>query len=508
MVSPSESAQPGLTDGRAAPRTWSQCDTAAERLQALAGLVRAEVEGRVQSAETTLGHGTDFSRSVMRARFLFEALTREFSSVGILGVDRGGQFNQRQAEVMSAGTNPVKSLIGEAILNLEMGCRAGLVVASTIRTSATGREPKEQRRAELQALRHRRELEAFVDSEIGAFLETSDFARLAREHSSGRGGYDIIDKILTNRPSGPTLLGCLLDEAFLGAPAARAHQERIVDLREMLDLWFKRTPSDQPFTLVSVGCGPAKEIVTWIGSKAEAERLNLRPCEDTWSVPGAVDRLDIHLVDRDLGALALAQNRIGRALDARRSGPDSGASVDQRIIDVDAHVIKHYKEGGTRRGADSLPARGSILGTFRECAGLVDYLDDEATRLLLAANLYHAQPGALIVFTVVAPSDPFQAAREVLLKWPLIHRDRAALVQLGSKLKAWCEGLHESMKFMDKPVPHFAGTFRDDISEMQQLLAALRNDSFKPGSFCVVNGYKVAPGAEGVNQYLVVRANA
>lgn len=91
-----------------------------------------------------------------------------------------------------------------------------------------------------------------------ALLRTSD---LAREGIEGSGSYRFADHVYRGRPSGRYGVGTLLDALLLRLRPARSMRRRLHHARAGILDAAMRHPAGEPFRVLSVPCGIARELV-------------------------------------------------------------------------------------------------------------------------------------------------------------------------------------------------------------------------------------------------------
>ncbi|HSJ04964.1 MAG TPA: hypothetical protein VK956_20995, partial [Verrucomicrobium sp.] len=65
------------------------------------------------------------------------------------------------------------------------------------------------------------------------------------------------------------------------------------------------------------------------------------------------------------------------------------------------------------------------------CAGLFDYLSDRVCKRLLEIFWHMAAPGAVIVASNFAPSNPIKGFMDYVLDWRLLYREEATVRALA-----------------------------------------------------------------------------
>lgn len=215
------------------------------------------------------------------------------------------------------------------------------------------------------------------------------------------GDFLSIDWIYGNQPEGAGRLGTVIDRFLLNMPAARAVRNR----RGLLVEEIKKTveaAGASPTRILSLACGPAREIFDAFDALAD---------------PG---RLEATCLDIDLQALAF----VASIRDQRRL--KDNIRLEQRNL---AHLVLG------RQHLDVAPMH------LVYSIGLIDYFKDDFVVKLL--NFIHERltPGGRVVLGNFHPANPSKAFMDHVLEWRLIHRDEADMNRLfkSSKFGSACE---------------------------------------------------------------------
>ena len=177
----------------------------------------------------------------------------------------------------------------------------------------------------------------------------------------------------------------------------------------------RRRAEGQPLRALSLGCGPAREVVEYLAESGEP------PAGIHWT-----------LIDQEEKALSVAYHDVLRG-------------IDQRHADCTAQCLYLSFEQLIR---DPLAVRGEPQD-FIYCVGLFDYLNTRRAQALLTSLYEQLNPGGLLaVGNALGPNMHYWLA-ELVLDWTLIYRDRdelrrlaAPVVGLGAELEIQREGSH------------------------------------------------------------------
>ena len=180
----------------------------------------------------------------------------------------------------------------------------------------------------------------------------------------------------------------------------------------------RRRAEDMPLRAMSLGCGPAREVVEYL---AEGDSP---PEHIHWT-----------LIDQEEKALSVAYHDVLRGIDARQS-----SCTTQCLYLSFEQLIR-----------DPLAVRGEPQD-FIYCVGLFDYLNLRRAQALLETLYERLAPGGLLaVGNALGPNMHYWLA-ELVLDWTLIYRDRDELRRLASSLTgagAELEILRESSEAYD-----------------------------------------------------------
>lgn len=163
-------------------------------------------------------------------------------------------------------------------------------------------------------------------------------------------------------------------------------------------VYAQRRALGLPTRVMSLGCGPAREVVEFLAECGEP------PVDMHWT-----------LIDQEEKALSMAYQDVLRAIarrEARCSAQCLYLSFEQLLRDAQA-----------------------IAGEPQDliyCVGMFDYLSERRAQALLAALYGRLAPGgALTIGNARAPNDHSWLA-EFVLDWTLLYRDEAALRRLAA----------------------------------------------------------------------------
>lgn len=183
----------------------------------------------------------------------------------------------------------------------------------------------------------------------------------------------------------PDPLGRAFDRYFLGQGAPQAVLARTEQTAAALAAECLRRPPG-PLHVVSVGSGPGLDVAAALAMLPQRRRAAVR----------------VALLDIDPGALEFARGHVEPLL--------PGESLRCERVNL-SRLPKTAR-------------RGQLLGApdFLVCAGLFDYLDDDAATAMLTCFWEHLAPGGLLLVGNFAPHNPTRAYMEWIGNWYLLYR--------------------------------------------------------------------------------------
>jgi extracellular factor (EF) 3-hydroxypalmitic acid methyl ester biosynthesis protein len=407
-----------------------------------------------------------FLHAVDNMRWFLSLLSYYFEAEGIQRVPESGFGPNRhhclsdvQEAIVAESNNPIFSKLTALWSDFEIA--AAQIPSTLLRADGT---PSELDPAKVFARNAQRQLYNYLDQ--------SPFAYSARQPPSGQPGDTLVIRmILGESITAETLLGCILDRFHLATPVAEAHRNRIEIISDWLDHTLSRTTSGklEQVRIVSLGCGPAREVPAFI------ERNRSNP---------ALRKIEFTLQDFSPSALKIAEEGISQACRVRDPRPDFHFSKTNAF-----RLAVQYN-------SEHLPELEDPPFTLVYCAGLYDYLDDEVAAAVTAALFHRLAPGELMLITNVSSNNPNRYAQELLLNWPIIYRDRGGMIEMGDRL-----GQFSRTVIRRKPNEfRFFGRLRDDLLDAHEFI---RNpEVLAPGEFCVTSDLT------GVNLFLWIRSDA
>lgn len=272
---------------------------------------------------------------------------------------------------------------------------------------------------ELQVEASRAALECLADREVllaakeytealvtPLILESPIGSRAYSKPLGYAGDYQTMLYYYNNAFEGETAFGRFVHKFFVGeyplGVGVRTRKELIVDVMEREhNRVIARSGPDTSFRVVSLGCGPAREVCDFIARRRE------------W--PGSIVWT---LIDQEEEALSIAY---------RESRREIGRWSSRGHLNLlNLSFVQLLSEG--------IPLQSPGTQDFVFSAGLFDYLRESRAQTLLRA-LYDllAEDGIIAVGNAVAPNDYFWAT-EFLVDWTLLYRTREEMLHLADLL--------------------------------------------------------------------------
>jgi extracellular factor (EF) 3-hydroxypalmitic acid methyl ester biosynthesis protein len=212
------------------------------------------------------------------------------------------------------------------------------------------------------------------------------------------GDYEMVNMIVRDPAEGSSLFSKTINLWMLSQAPAVAHRNRIQYLTGILAQETRRvTAEGRPARIFNLGCGPAREIQTFLA-------------DDELS-----DRALFTLLDFNDETL----QHTGKVL--RDLVDQMGRKTGLEMLKKSVHQV--LKE-------ESKPRPFHERYDVVYCAGVFDYMSDRICKRLMNIFYEMLEPGGLLCATNVDVTNPWQKSLEFLLEWHLIHRDSAQLRSL------------------------------------------------------------------------------
>jgi CRP-like cAMP-binding protein/SAM-dependent methyltransferase len=240
----------------------------------------------------------------------------------------------------------------------------------------------------------REQLGALLQTELLPFvLMTSTAERFYSKPRGYAGDYFTIERIYQNQPSGAGRLGAVFDRLFLEAPASVAVRNR----RPLIVEEIKKTLAQKrtgPARVLSLACGPAREITDVYASLTEKTKLVAT------------------LLDIDLQALAFVADWRDKA------------GLKTKIQLLNANLIQL----ALGRASLDIPPQDLVYSI-----GLIDYFDERLVIKMLDFIYKVLAPGGRVILGNFHIRNPSRAIMDFLLEWHLVHRTEEDMDRLFEK---------------------------------------------------------------------------
>lgn len=236
---------------------------------------------------------------------------------------------------------------------------------------------------------------------VWSFILASEFMRRTNLKPRGYAGDSVMMRLLYERDyRGPTIFSKMMHMHPVEEPAAQAVRNRRVFLANVLSEARAKHPVSAPLRVLSVACGPAREIRDVLESPEDAERY------------------DFTLLDQDPDALAEAKEEVGHA--EKRIG------TMPQVRFVLQSVRTMLQHAPLRREGERFDLVYSM--------GLFDYLNEPVARSVLRELFALLAPGGQLVVGNFHPRNQSRIYMEYWADWVLIYREEEELLGLADGL--------------------------------------------------------------------------
>lgn len=309
--------------------------------------------------------------------------------VEVLGVQFRGFLEQVRARLAPASANDVDDLLTVKELEPYLGPPFHRFIRHL--NDVTWRIPAERVPAVRRRLKEQLE-ELLMPAPI--------FRQSLRKPLGYAGDYLTMSIAYGDHYQGETAYAKYLNRMFCDLSVSRAAISRVDYLRRWID-WAVHDSAGPSTRILSVACGPAREVRDHLASAAVGKELV------------------VSLLDQDPRALAFAQAELA---------PLTGRGRRVRVAPVNA-AVKHLVRD---------PARFAGLAGQHliYAAGLFDSLPDHAATSLLRALFALLAPGGSVVVGNLSPRCDSRGFLENLVDWHMIYRTDDELLGLAYGLPA------------------------------------------------------------------------
>lgn len=228
----------------------------------------------------------------------------------------------------------------------------------------------------------------YFRQQLWPFIERAPFMQRTNLKPRGYAGDAVMMQMIYDDAwEGATSFGKVLHKHPVEHPGAQAVRNRRLLVPRRLAEAVAGSPAD-PFRVLSVACGPARELEEILGSADACRRLSLT------------------LLDQDADALAAAQDTVARVSQER------GAPVQARTVSDSVRTLLKERD---------LPAR---LGRyhFLYSMGMFDYLTPPVAKAVLARLYELLEPGGVAIIGNYHVENRSRYYMAYWLDWNLYYR--------------------------------------------------------------------------------------
>jgi len=237
---------------------------------------------------------------------------------------------------------------------------------------------------------------------LGYFHDAPFIKRAFNKPLGYPGDYETMNMIYDNKHAGATLWQKAVNHLFWTLPTNQAVRNRSHYLFEKIRQVVTENPT-HPINIMSLGCGPCKEIQLAMMDTADPLSRSNEVC--------------FYLVDQDPHALNFIHDKLGE-LNIKRRGK----------VGLNTHRISVSDFIKNPENREKFPPQDLIY-----VAGLFDYLTDEVAELLIGILYFMLKPGGHLIIGNFSPFNPYRLAQEFALDWFLTYRDEKGLKKLVPK---------------------------------------------------------------------------
>lgn len=224
------------------------------------------------------------------------------------------------------------------------------------------------------------------------------------------GDFGVMNRMLDDPFEGASLFAKLINAWVIRSAAGDAYRHRVTHLVGVLRREVSRVVAEcgGPARVLSLGCGAARETQHFVRHDALSEHAQFT------------------LMDFNPDTVQHAQSRIELAMQ------EAHRKVSVNVREFSVHQMLAH---GSRLVTNPKLLRSGFLQRAHYdviyCAGLFDYLSDRVCRRLLEIFWHLAAPGAVIVASNFAHSNPIKGFMDHVLDWRLLYRDEPTVRSLA-----------------------------------------------------------------------------
>lgn len=243
----------------------------------------------------------------------------------------------------------------------------------------------------------------YIQRHLHPIVLCAPFAHRAYQKPLGYAGdYEMVNMMARNPQEGASLFAKIFNVWLIQQGSATAHRNRLTYLTKCLEAETLRAAhGGRKARIFNFACGPAIEVQQFLDYSPLSEQVELT------------------LVDFDSETLAHTEQAIKHIKE--RFGWRTLVQFQKKNVH---QLIKERH----KPAAAGDPGKGGY--DFIYCAGLFDYLTDNACKQIIQIFYQWLAPGGLLVITNVTPLAPNQGSLELILDWHLIYRTVAQCGEL------------------------------------------------------------------------------
>ncbi len=251
--------------------------------------------------------------------------------------------------------------------------------------------------------------------QVWDLIQSSEFILRSNVKPRGYAGdSELMQMIYENGYRGKTIFDKLMHKHPISAAAAQAVRNRKAmvpsEIHKNLKK-YKKSKNKNKFRIMSVACGPAKEVEHIITS------------------PDIIDKVEFNLLDQDPSALAEARESI-ELIEARMN-----RNIEKRYIQESVRTLVK-KPNLTKEWGEF---------DFIYSMGLYDYLTVRVAQAVTEKLYRLLKPGGQLLIGNYHVSNPARIYMEYWLDWPLFYRNEREMEAVAKR----CEGAITKVEFED-----------------------------------------------------------
>ncbi len=224
------------------------------------------------------------------------------------------------------------------------------------------------------------------------------------------GDFEVMNFMLGDPFQGASLYARVFNAWVIRSGACATYRYRVEFLEQVLneETLSARGRTGRPCRVLSLGCGAAPEVQRFIRKNPLSEGV------------------EFTLLDFSAATVNCARERLAEAV------AGSGRIVSPQVHEFSVQqMLSHGTRllNQPRLASSGLLERGGYDLLY--CAGLFDYLSDRVCERVLRIFWELSAPGATIMASNFAPTNPMRAFMDYVLDWRLLHRTESLVRSLS-----------------------------------------------------------------------------